>query len=129
MVRREIRGDYLYDNSERQKKKMPRGENIVFIVNYIFANPCVVANECRRALLQWRGFHQCDESRGQYASYFYDYYAYKYHHSKRWGFVKDERGNKRMFLKPAALMLIDNDLQQRIKQWCKSPRAELSQIN
>lgn len=126
---REIRSDYLYDNSEQLKMVMPRGENIVFIANYIFANPCVIANKCRRALLQWRGFKQCDESRGQYASYFYDYYATKYQHSKRWGFIRDRRGNKRMVLKTAGLLLIDDDLQKRLKQWDQTPRETLSQIN
>ena len=83
-INRDIRGKYLVDNSGILRERMPRGENIRFIANYVFANPCVGANECRRALLQWRGFKQCDDSRGQYASYFYDRYHYKWYHSKVW---------------------------------------------
>ena len=89
-LNRDIRGKYLDDNSGILRERMPRGENFRFIANYVFANPCVGANECRRALLQWRGFKQCDDSRGQYASYFYDRYHYKWYHSKIWNFMKDE---------------------------------------
>ena len=65
-----IRGKYLVCNYGHLYERIPRGENIEFIANYIFANPGCIPNECRKALLQWRGFKQCDESRGQYASYF-----------------------------------------------------------
>jgi len=121
-INKDIRGKYLVDNSGILRERMPRGENIRFIANYVFANPCVGANECRRALLQWRGFRQCDDSRGQYASYFYDHYHYKWYHSKVWNFMKDERGKRRMVINPGGLALIDDELQQRLKKWDMNPR-------
>ena len=121
-INKEIRGKYLVDNSGILRERMPRGENIRFIVNYIFANPCVGANECRRALLQWRGFKQCDDSRGQYASYFYDRYANKWWHHKRWGFIQDDKGKSRMILNPQGLLLVDETLQKSLREWDQSPR-------
>ena len=120
---KDIRGKYLIDNSGILRERMPRGENIRFIANYIFANPCVGANECRRALLQWRGFRQCDDSRGQYASYFYDYYAKKWYHNKRWKHIKDDKGKHRMILTPEGLTLVDDELQENLKKWDGSSRG------
>ena len=119
---KDIRGKYLIDNSGILRERMPRGENIRFIANYIFANPCVGANECRRALLQWRGFKQCDDSRGQYASYFYDYYAKKWYHNKRWTHIKDDKGKHRMILTSEGLSLVDDELQKSLKEWDGSSR-------
>ena len=124
-INKDIRGEYLVDNFGTLRKRMPRGENIRFIANYVFANPCTGANECRRALLQWRGFKQCDESRGQYASYFYDRYHYKWYHSKIWDLIKDKGDKKRMVLNVGGMQLIDSDFQQRLKDWKREPRAEL----
>ena len=124
-INHNIRGEYLVDNHGYLQKRMPRRENIKFIANYIFANPCCGANECRKAMLQWRGFKLCDESRGQYASYFYDRYHFQWYHSKIYSFIHGDDRKKRMVLATQGLSLIDRSFQERLKNWDKSPRVEL----
>lgn len=120
-----IRGTYLIDNQETFHSRMPRKENIKFIANYVFANPGCGANECRRALLRWRGFKECDKSRGQYASYFYDFYHYKWYHHKLYSVVKGHDNKKRMVITTQAMSLIDRGFQDKLKKWDKKPRVRI----
>lgn len=110
-----IRGTFLVDNSGRLQTRIPRGENISFIVNYLYSNPCSRLSDCRRALLLWRGIKLCDQSRGQYASYFYDRYAHKWWYEKRWQKIVDKNGKKRALLTPLGMSMVDLEFARKIK--------------
>ena len=106
---------------------MKRGENYIWIANYLFLNPCITAANCRKALLLWRGYEVSDRSRGQYASYFYDRWSYKWYYKKYWSFIKQEK-NKLMQLTSMGMSLIDKQLQDRMKSWDHVPRG-ITNIN
>ena len=115
-VSESIRGTFLVDNSGKLQLRIPRGENIVFIASYIYSNPCCKVGDCRRALLQWRGIKVCDQSRGQYNSYFYDYWSYKWYHHKNWSKIKDSSGKQRLQLTSNGMGLVDLDLADKIQK-------------
>lgn len=116
----DLRGTFLIDNKGRLQMKMRRGENIQWIINYLFANPCAGVGECRRALLKWRGFKNCDESRGQYCSYFYDRYSHKWYHHKYWSKFKDKNGKIRAQLTTEGLAHVDISFANEIRDWVKN---------
>jgi hypothetical protein len=115
-----IRGTFLVDNSGKLQTRVKRGENIQFIVNYLFSNPCAGLNDCRKALMKWRGIKNCDASRGQYASYFYDFYSYKWYHEKKWTVFKDKNGKKRAKLTVLGMSMVDLIEAKKINDWLKS---------
>jgi hypothetical protein len=115
----DIRGTFLVDNQGRLQTKMKRNENKEWIINYLYANPCAGLNECRKALLKWRGIRDCDDSRGQYSSYFYDHYCYKWYHKKDWVKFKDSKGKLRARLTIAAMAKVDIDFANKLAAWNK----------
>lgn len=117
-----IRGTFVVNNKEALVIRMKRGENYKWIANYLFANPCITAGSCRRALLLWRGYNINDRSRGQYASYFYDRWSYQWYYEKYWSFF-NKGNNKIMQLTPLGMSLFDEELQFRIKNWNRTPRG------
>lgn len=120
------RGTFLIDNSGRLKESMPRGENLRFIASYLHAFPCAKASDCRKALILWRGYVGGDDTRGIYASYFYDHYANKWWYSNRWQVVKDkETGKKRMMLMTGGLLLVDTNLSNKLKTWVPKQRVQI----
>ena len=116
----DLRGTFLVDNNGRLQTKMGRGENREWIINYLFANPCAGVGECRRALLKWRGFKNCDESRGQYCSYFYDHYSHKWYHQKYWSKFKDKNGKIRAQLTTLGLSHVDVNFAAELEDWIKN---------
>lgn len=123
-----IRGTYLVDNDEKLQTRIQRGENKKFIISYLYANPCVVANRCRKDLLRWRGYALSDASRGQYSSYFYDHYHHKWYHKKFWHSTVDEFGNRRLNLTVEGMANVDLDLAERIKTWQSESSEERTRI-
>ena len=114
----QIRGKFILDNERNLVTRIKKGENIKWIASYLYANPGVGAHECKRALLSWRGFKMCDQSRGQYASYFYDYYAKKWYFNKLWTVEKfNQDGPKKMILRSEGMGRVDLQLAEKIKQW------------
>jgi len=124
----EIRGTYLVDNDEKLQTRIQRGQNKKFIISYLYANPCVVANRCRKDLLRWRGYVVSDSSRGQYASYFYDEYYHKWYHKKFWNSTVDESGNRRLNLTVEGMANVDLELAERIKAWQSESLQERTRI-
>ena len=117
-----IRGTFIIDNNRQLKKKVRKGENIDWIINYVFCNPGIGANQCRKALCRWRGIRVCDASRGQYASYFYDYYAIEWYHKQHWTsrVFSDLDNRKRLLLTTKGLGRVDQQMVNRIKKWDNS---------
>ena len=124
--RSSLRGTFLIDNSGRFKESMPRKENLKFIASYLHAFPCAKVSDCKKALVLWRGYVGGDESRGIYASYFYDRYANKWWYNNRWKILKDkETGKKRMMLTADGLLLVDTKLSNELKTWVPKQRVQI----
>jgi len=109
------RGTFVVDNSGRIQTKVKRGENLRFIASYLNVFPCSTAGDVRRALMGWRGIAFKDETRGQYASYFWDKYSYKWYYKKIWKRFKGDDGKLRLNLKLSGMHLVDHELCEKIK--------------
>lgn len=110
------RGTFVVDNKGRLQTKVKRGENLVFIASYLNVYPCSTAGEVRHAMMRWRGIACKDETRGQYASYFWDAYKHKWYYNKLWKKFKDESGKLRLNLRLEGMGLIDHKLCEEIKK-------------
>ena len=120
--RSETRGTFLVDNKGLLCQKMKRRENIKWIANYLFVNPCAKVSQCRKDLLLWRGIDVNDSSRGTYCFYFYDKWSYDWYFKKYWEYINGKV--KRMHLTTEGLSLYDRDLSERIIAWNKEPRIK-----
>ena len=114
-----IRGTFLVDNSGNLRTKIPRKDNLKFISTYLYNNPCAKSSDVRRALLQWRGIRVNDESRGQYASYFYDRYCGVWYYNKLWQKIKPLKGLQgiRLNLTLEGMTYVDFQLSEKLKSF------------
>ena len=110
-LKSDLRGTFVIDNEENFRYKMKRGENISWIINYLFLNSCAPVVEVKSMLLLWRGYELSDRSRGQYSSYFYDRWSYKWYFKKYWTFIWNSDSKKRMQLTPLGMTMVDYELQ------------------
>jgi len=121
-----LRGSFVIDNDRNFVLRISRGDNIKWIASYLYAHPGAGANQCRRDLLAWRGYELSDKSRGQYASYFYDFYQTRWYHSKLWKCdYFDGAKKKKLILTSEGFGLVDLDLAKRIAKWDKRPAVRL----
>jgi|TARA_R110001592_G_scaffold188358_2_gene433469 hypothetical protein len=125
-LKSDLRGTFVIDNEENFRYKMKRGENISWIINYLFLNSCAPVVEVKSMLLLWRGYELSDRSRGQYSSYFYDRWSYKWYFKKYWTFIWNSDSKKRMQLTPLGMTMVDYELQNKIKNWDKLEREKIN---
>jgi hypothetical protein len=124
--RSKLRGSFVIDNDRNFVLRIARGDNIRWIASYLYVHPGVGANICRRDLLAWRGYELSDQSRGQYAAYFYDFYQTKWYHSKLWKCdYFDGAKKKKMVLTSKGMGTVDLELAKRIAKWDKRPAVRL----
>ena len=125
--RSNLRGTFVVDNDRKLVERIKRGDNIKWIIAFLYSNPCARAHECKRALLAWRGYEVSDRSRGQYASYFYDRYSQRWYYDKIWK-VECMPGDKkkRMVLTAHGMGLVDLSLSEKIAKWNKKPSVRIT---
>lgn len=121
----DIRGTYLVDNDDSLRLRVPRGQNKDFILSYLFVSPACRLSEVRKALLMWRGIKVCDDSRGIYASYFYDYYHHKWYHKKYWTKIRDSNDKDRAVLTTFGMSNVNMKLVESIRKWKESPAERI----
>ena len=125
--RSKLRGTFVVDNDRKFIHRIKRGDNVKWIIAFLYNNPCIGAHECKKALMAWRGYEISDKSRGQYASYFYDYYSQRWYYSKLWkvAYMPGDK-KKRMVLTAHGMGLVDLSLSEKIAKWNRQPSVRIT---